>query len=393
MDSEYLALLKSLNPVVLVEGVNSAPLTAAGGGAPAKNSGSAGAQEFSTLFGAIWGKAVLASTPALIEDGFLCRSGGMRANGIAGMENPTAGFSVVALVLSHNWSSPWARILSIGQGFIQGEIIFSRYNATNDLHIGWWNGGAAGPALYTTGDKLPAGKTFAVAATFSVAENKLRLYIDGAKVAESTPSAALAANSSRTNVTVGSHTGGGEYWDGIITLPAVFNYPLADAEIAQLAQLSTLKPVTLNGTVELVAGSGGKSVLVRSSRTGAVIGRAIPDAEGDWSVSIPDVEYFLDYVGRPGSRGLSANPATGTLAGSYPTSGVTVDGMPAQATVRVMTRPGSGSDTPPKLIAEVETDAFGEWQVTGLNPNEKYDVIFRKSGHNDLIVADVTPQV
>lgn len=85
-------------------------------------------------------------------------------------------------------------------------------------------------------------------------------------------------------------------------------------------------------------------------------------------------------------------PGTGYLAGEFPDGITTVEGVPVDATVRVLLR-----STDPALdglvMAETRSRHDGTWRVDGLNTSLRFDVIGRKAGHNDVIMADVTPEV
>ena len=84
--------------------------------------------------------------------------------------------------------------------------------------------------------------------------------------------------------------------------------------------------------------------------------------------------------------------STGYLSGDFPGGVTTVDGTPVEATVRVLIR-----SIDPALnglvVSEVKSAPSGVWRVEGLNPNLKYDVVGRKAGFNDVIMANVTPTV
>ena len=86
-------------------------------------------------------------------------------------------------------------------------------------------------------------------------------------------------------------------------------------------------------------------------------------------------------------------PGSGHLSGSFPGGITTVDAVPTPATVRVLYRPESGSLGDGVLIAEVESAHDGTWRVDGLNPALRYDVVGRKDGYNDVIMANVSPVV
>lgn len=80
----------------------------------------------------------------------------------------------------------------------------------------------------------------------------------------------------------------------------------------------------------------------------------------------------------------------GYLSGSFPDGVTTVDGIPVMATVRVLAR-SSVAKLDGIVMAEVQSSADGTWVVQGLNASFKYDVVGRKDGFNDVIMANVTP--
>lgn len=82
---------------------------------------------------------------------------------------------------------------------------------------------------------------------------------------------------------------------------------------------------------------------------------------------------------------------TGYLAGEYPGGITTVDGAPVTSTVRVLLRPDSGNPGDGYVVAEVESAVDGTWRVDGLMLGFTYDVVGRKDGFNDVIMANVTP--
>ena len=82
----------------------------------------------------------------------------------------------------------------------------------------------------------------------------------------------------------------------------------------------------------------------------------------------------------------------GYLAGEFPDGITTVEGAPVAATVRVMVRkPGDLADG--FVVIETQSAADGTWRVDGLNPALRYDVVGRKAGFNDVIMANVSPEV
>ena len=95
----------------------------------------------------------------------------------------------------------------------------------------------------------------------------------------------------------------------------------------------------------------------------------------------------------PSQVAISPTPGTGHLAGSFPDGITSIEGQPTSATVRVLYRPESGHPGDGAVVAQVQSAPDGTWRVDGLNPALKYDVVGRKSGHNDVIMANVQPVV
>ena len=83
----------------------------------------------------------------------------------------------------------------------------------------------------------------------------------------------------------------------------------------------------------------------------------------------------------------------GYLAGEFPDGITTVGGTPVAATVRVLYRPEAGEPGDGVVVAEVQSAPDGSWRVDGLNTALKYDVVGRKDGFNDVIMANVAPAV
>lgn len=81
----------------------------------------------------------------------------------------------------------------------------------------------------------------------------------------------------------------------------------------------------------------------------------------------------------------------GFLAGTYPDGITRVEGVPASCTVRVLYRVAGYGDG--VLVAEVQSAVDGTWEVGGLNPSLKYDVVCRHDGYNDSIYSGVTPVI
>lgn len=81
----------------------------------------------------------------------------------------------------------------------------------------------------------------------------------------------------------------------------------------------------------------------------------------------------------------------GYLAGEFPGGTTTVEGAPVSATVRVLLRTESGHAGDGAVVAEVQSAPDGTWIVPDVPVNRLYDVVGRKAGFNDIVVAGVTP--
>ncbi|SEF28515.1 hypothetical protein ABL840_26705 [Variovorax sp. NFACC27] len=95
---------------------------------------------------------------------------------------------------------------------------------------------------------------------------------------------------------------------------------------------------------------------------------------------------------RPAVRNLPPS-GTGYLAGEFPDGITSVQGVPQSAVVRILYRPASAAPGDGVVVAEVVSAADGTWRVDGLNLALKFDVVGRKNGHNDVIVANVSPSI
>lgn len=93
------------------------------------------------------------------------------------------------------------------------------------------------------------------------------------------------------------------------------------------------------------------------------------------------------------SNRRTGKPAGGNgyLAGSYPDGITSVEGAPVAAIVRIHLRAGPGAPGDGMLIAEVASALDGSWRVDGLDPALTFDVVGRKEGFNDVIMAGVRP--
>lgn len=80
----------------------------------------------------------------------------------------------------------------------------------------------------------------------------------------------------------------------------------------------------------------------------------------------------------------------GRLAGSFPDGITTVDGVPVSAKVRVYVR-AVGKYYDGYFVKEVQSATDGTWEISGLSTELSYDVVGRKDGFNDVIMANVTP--
>lgn len=107
-------------------------------------------------------------------------------------------------------------------------------------------------------------------------------------------------------------------------------------------------------------------------------------------------EFILEPIPHTAGIGLfmpnpaiQPTPGNGILAGSFPDGITSIEGQPTPATVRVLWRTeGMGDGT---VVATTQSRPDGTWMVEGLNPNLKFDVVGRKDGFNDVIMADVSP--
>lgn len=83
----------------------------------------------------------------------------------------------------------------------------------------------------------------------------------------------------------------------------------------------------------------------------------------------------------------------GYLAGSFPDGITRAEGVPTQATIKVLYRSGTPGDFDGAKVAEVESAPDGTWRVGNLNADLLYDVIARHEGYNDMILSGVRPKV
>lgn len=81
------------------------------------------------------------------------------------------------------------------------------------------------------------------------------------------------------------------------------------------------------------------------------------------------------------------------LAGNAPAGLTTKDGAPVSATVRVLVRSPANPALDGVVARCVQSAPDGTWRATGLHPDMRYDVVGRLDGFNDVIQADVSPEV
>lgn len=110
-------------------------------------------------------------------------------------------------------------------------------------------------------------------------------------------------------------------------------------------------------------------------------------------VATPD-NSFVQPAGNPPvvtkTRDLPPG-GDGYLAGEFPDGITTVGGAPVAATVRILYRPESGEPGDGVVVAEVQSAVDGTWRVGALNTMLRYDVVGRKDGFNDTIMANIAP--
>src|SRR5690554_3676344 len=82
---------------------------------------------------------------------------------------------------------------------------------------------------------------------------------------------------------------------------------------------------------------------------------------------------------------------TGFLSGEFPTGITSVNGVPVSAEVRIIYRSQASEPGDGEVIAVVESNQDGTWEVEGLNPALKFDVVGRIPGFNDVIASSVSP--
>lgn len=95
------------------------------------------------------------------------------------------------------------------------------------------------------------------------------------------------------------------------------------------------------------------------------------------------------------SNRRTGKPAGGNgyLAGAFPGGITSIDGTPTVAIVRIHLRSAEGKAGDGMLIAQTQSAEDGSWQVDGLDPALSFDIVGRKPGFNDVIVANVRPSL
>lgn len=99
---------------------------------------------------------------------------------------------------------------------------------------------------------------------------------------------------------------------------------------------------------------------------------------------------------RDTSRTRYARPIVrgdGYLAGKFPVGITTVNGVPTTAVVRALWRDPAGGVMDGYVVASTTSAPDGTWLLSGLDPTQKYDIVGRKDGYNDVIMANVSPKV
>ena len=119
------------------------------------------------------------------------------------------------------------------------------------------------------------------------------------------------------------------------------------------------------------------------------------EASGDsgiWEYDVAqDAEVYarVDQTGLPPSFDLLFAKGPGFLAGEYPDGIVTVEGVPAEADLRVLLRSDDMLDG--LVVARARSKPDGTYLIPGLNPALEFDLVARKEGRNDVIASRVKP--
>lgn len=102
--------------------------------------------------------------------------------------------------------------------------------------------------------------------------------------------------------------------------------------------------------------------------------------------------HVLPYGLRTRTERVRSFHGEGKLSSKYPSALTTVDGVPVSAQVLVRWRaqvPGQYGDG--ALVATTMSSPAGEWEITGLDHRQRYDVSARLTGENDALQSNVQP--
>lgn len=141
----------------------------------------------------------------------------------------------------------------------------------------------------------------------------------------------------------------------------------------------------------------GLPVRARGKMAGNLYGESVIGVDGAWSIEVIDSHNNPDFnvlaVVDGGEVLLPRSGGSGYLAGEFPDGITTVGGAPVEAIVRVLLRTDEMALGDGALVRQVQSAPDGTWRVDGLDPALRYDVIGRKAGFNDVIMANVSPEV
>ena len=209
-------------------------------------------------------------------------------------------------------------------------------------------------------------------------------------------------------------------WDSNVSEPSAWTVSASDSSVActclylqthtasyrvichELAIATNGDTATLTApSVQEISGSIGadsapRLVSIIDAQTGFTCEAVFTDAvTGNWTAKL--------YHNRPVYAQISALAGTvtdiplakgaGYLSSSFPDSITSVEGVPVSAEVRVLLRYPTLPRLDGRLIASTTSAADGTWRINGLNPAQRYDVVARLAGRNDVIMAGITPAV